>query len=207
MISIILNKKNIPYLIIAALVVYILMIGKSEEIEVKIPSVENTFEKNDLVPEVRFKTIYKDSITKKEVLKVVEVENPVNKELLKKYEKAMRANDSLLRFTLYKEAITEKSYKEKFEDSVQVITVTSQVIGTLTSQSLHYKTKPQRMKVKSNKVKPSLFLGGFVALPMKEEFQVQTYGLRLQLVNRKRTISVGFDNKQNINFGIGLKLF
>lgn len=43
---------------------------------------------------------------------------------------------------LYKEAVTENSYENTFEDSVQTIKVTSIVEGKLKGVSVDYKTKP-----------------------------------------------------------------
>lgn len=208
MISLILNKKNIPYLIIAVLLVYVLMIREGEEGQIQIPIKENVFEVVDPKPEILFDTIYvKTEGVKEEGFKLVEKENPINKELLEKYEAAIKANDSLLQLNLYKKAITENTYKETFEDSVQKIEVTSLVVGTLKSQSVHYKTKPKTYTFKAKKIKPSVYIGGFVALPTKEEFAVQTYGVKIGIVNKKKLFSVGFDNKKNINLGLSIKLF
>lgn len=207
--STILNKKNIPYFVIAALVIYILMIGKSEVIEVKIPSKENSVKISGPEPEVRVDTIYKNVFVdgKKVVQKqVVEVENPVNKELLQKYEEAVRANDSLQQVKVFKDAIKERKYTERLEDSVQVITVKSEVIGTLKSQLIEYKTKEQVIEVKTKRMRPTVYVGGFSSLPTIPDAS-PTFGVQLQIANKKRVLTFGIDNQKTVQVGIALKLF
>jgi len=203
--SIKLNKSLIPYLVIAGLVIYILMIGRSEEKEIVIPSQENTMSVENPVEESRVDTIYKDSIRRVEVLKIVKVKNPVNKELLAKYEKAVSENDSLKQLQLYKEAITERRYNETFEDSVQTISVESNVIGTLKSQVVNYKTKERTVKVQSDKLKPSVFVGGF----SYGTFEEPVFGANMNLLNKDKNklFTIGYDTQKRVHFGVTIKLF
>lgn len=203
--SIKLNKSLIPYLVIAGLVIYILMIGRSEEKEILIQSQENTMSVENPVEESRVDTIYKDSIRRVEVLKIVKVENPVNKELLAKYEKAVSENDSLKQLQLYKEAITERRYNETFEDSVQTISVESNVIGTLKSQVVNYKTKERTVKVQPDKLKPSVFVGGF----SYGTFEEPVFGANMNLLNKDKNklFTIGYDTQKRVHFGVTIKLF
>lgn len=200
-----LNKSLIPYLVIIGLVIYILSIGKPEEKEVLIPSLENEMKIELPVEEARVDTIYKDSIQKIEVLKIVEVENPVNKELLQKYQEAVNDNDSLKQLALYEEAVTERLYSEAFEDSIQVINVKSNVIGTLTSQVVKYRTKERSVKVESERMKPSVFVGGF----SYGIFEDPVFGASVNLLNKNRTkvFTAGYDTEKRVHFGVTIKLF
>ena len=80
------NKKYIPYYIIAALLLYILMIGKKEVVEVVIPSKTGSVEISDPKPEKEVDTVYIDTTDQTKGFRLVEVENPLNQELLQKYE-------------------------------------------------------------------------------------------------------------------------
>jgi len=207
--STILNKKNIPYFVIAALVIYILMTGKSEVVEVKIPSKENSVKISDPEPEVRVDTIYKNVFIegKKVVQKrVIEVENPVNKELLKKYEEAVKANDSIQQVKVFKDAIKERKYTERLEDSVQVITVKSEVIGKLKKQVISYETKPRVIKFKTNRTKPVVYIGGFANLPTIQDAK-PSFGLQIQISSKKGVLTSGIDIQKKIHIGYAIKLF
>ncbi len=192
-------------MVIAGLLIYILMIGKSEEKEIVIPSQENTMSVENPVEELRVDTIYKDSIRRVEVLKIVKVENPVNEELLAKYEKAVFENDSLKQLNLYKEAVTERKYNETFEDSIQTISVESNVIGTLKSQVVNYKTKERTVKVQPDKLKPSVFVGGcFYGI-----FEEPVFGANMNLLNKDKNklFTIGYDTQKRVHFGVTIKLF
>lgn len=203
------SKANIILLIIiAVLVVYILMIGNSEPKEIIIPSVKNSVVIDDPMPVVIFDTIYLDSIQEKKVFEIVKVKNPVNTELLSKYEKAIQENDSLKQIELFKEAITERTYTEYLEDSVQTITVDSKVIGVLKRQTISYITKVKKVTLKPVKLKPSLFIGAFLSVPV----DIQTpsnIGVNITLMNKTKNkyYSIGIDNKKYIYIGVNFKLF
>lgn len=204
----ILNKKSIPYFIIAALVIYILMIGRSEVV-VKIPSKENSVKIENPEPEIQVDTIYKNIfINGKEVIqkRIVEVENPVNKELLQKYQEAVKANDSLRQVKIFKDAIKERKYTERLEDSIQVITVKSVVVGTLKNQSIAYKTKEQTLRIPVKRVRPTVYVGGFTNIPTIPDI-APTFGVQVQIANKKRVLTLGFDNQKQVHVGLAIKLF
>lgn len=191
--------------IVGMIVSYFVFSGRSEEMKIVIPSQENTKTIFNPIPERIYDTIYYDSIERVKVLKVVRVENPVNKELLLKYEQAVKDNDSLRMIALFKEAVTERIYKEFLEDSVQVIQVESSVIGILKSQVISYKTKERIIKLQSEKLKPSVFLGGF-AYGLAED---PVFGIGANLLNRKKNklLSIGYDTKKRVHLGFTVKLF
>jgi hypothetical protein len=204
--SLILNKKNIPYFVITGLIIYILMIGKKETVKVEIPKKTGSVEINDPKPEKEVDTVYVDSTDYSKGFRVVEVENPVNEELLQKYNEAIKANDSLKQLSLYKEAIKERNYTEKLEDSVQIITVKSEVVGTLKKQVISYETKPQTITFKTNRTKPVFYIGGFANLPTIQD-ATPSFGLQIQIANKKRVLTGGIDNKKQIHIGYAIKLF
>ena len=202
-----LNRRfNIAlYLIVAVLIVYIISIGKSEKKEIVIAPQENEMTVENPIEQQRVEIIYKDSIVKKEVLKIVEVENPVNLVLLENYQIALDQNDSLKQLQLYKDAITERIYPVVFEDSVQVITTESGVTGRLNWQTVHYKTKERIITMEPEIVKPSLFVGGFsYAL-----FEKPAFGLNLELLNGSQNMKfmIGYDTERRVHFGVGIKIF
>lgn len=200
------NKKYVPYYIIAALLLYILMIGKKETVEIVIPSKTGSVEISNPKPEKEVDTVYIDTTDQTKGFRLVEVENPLNQELLQKYEEAVKANDSLQAVKVFKEAIKERKYTERLEDSVQVITVRSEVVGTLKRQSIAYKTKEQVIQVKTKRIRPSVYLGGFSNLPTIPE-GLPTFGVQVQIANKKRIITFGIDNQKQIHVGLALKLF
>ena len=71
------NKKYIPYYIIAALLLYILMIGKKETVEVVIPSKTGSVEISDPKPEKEVDTVYIDTTDQTKGFRLVEVEKPI----------------------------------------------------------------------------------------------------------------------------------
>jgi len=208
--SLILNKKNIPFAIILILLIYVFTIGrnKNEVTEVVIPAQSNEAVIDNPIPEIRIDTFYTEAKGKKIIEKIVPVENPINKELLQKYEQAIQDNDSLKALTLYKEAVTERLYIETLEDSVQTITVKTEVTGTMKKQSIDYLTKAKTVQFQTNKAKPSFFAGAFTCIPTKQA-EVPVVGLNLYMMNKtgKRLLSVGCDNEKRVHLGIAIKLF
>ena len=138
-------------------------------------------------------------------VRIVNVPNPVNQELLEKYNKA---TDSLSKLELHKEAITERLYKETLTDSVQTITVSSKVIGTLKEQKISYKTNPVNIEIKSKKPSLEVFAGGTTTIPT-EVGQKIGLGATLSLLNKNKSqiYSVGYDANKNVIVGVSFKLF
>ena len=176
-------KEFFPYVIIAILM-FFLITGSHKTTEViTIPAKQNTFQRENPKAIVEYDTIYRDSIIEKIVIK----ENPVNQELLKKYEEA---KDSLQRFTMFKSAITKRRYKEVFNDKNQSITVLSEVTGTLDRQELSYDIAEQEIKIKN----PSE--GVYIGLGIQASYRT------LQLPQPEANISF-LKNKQMYTIGIG----
>lgn len=210
MISLILNRKNVPYLIIATLLIYIFLTSRSESVEVVIPSERSSIEVLEPTSVKRFDTIYRDRIVREEILKIVEVENPINKELLERYEKAIKEKDSAGQIELYMSAVKERKYLEKLEDSVQIITVESEVIGTLKRQVISYETKPRTVTLQpKRRERPHVYIGAMVGREDMSTLGISSYyyGAEAQIVGSKKYFSVGYDSRKNIKIGIGIKLF
>lgn len=203
-----LRKSLIPYYVIAALLLYLFMINGGEEVEVTVPAKKGSVEIKEPEPEPAIDTVYIDSTDKKKGFRIVEVENPLNKRLKAAYDKAVRENDSLKQRLLFYSVIKERNYTERLEDSVQVITVKSAVVGTLKNQSISYETKPQTIKFNTARTKPVLYAGGFTRVPLSIlETGQPSFGVQLQLVNKKRSFTLGLDNEKEVHFGYSLKLF
>ncbi len=206
------SNKNILFLIVGLILGFLfnfLIYGEPEEVEVVVPSVQNEYKIENPVADVRVDTVYKTVFEKGKVIEKIElvgVANPVNQKLMKKYNEALKENDSLKQLDIFKEAIRERKYTEVLEDSIQVITVKSDVIGTLKSQLIHYETKEQVLKIDVQKKTGSFFVGGFSKVPLMENEEV-AFGVKLDLVKEKNIISAGFDNQKNIIIGYTLKLF
>lgn len=198
-VSTILNKTTIPYIVIAGLVLYILMI-KPEVKTVVVPSSSGLKEVTKPVPEVRYDTIEIEGTT---ITKIVEVENPYNEELLQRYNMAL---DSIHKLRIFKEAITQRIYTEHLEDSIIKITVKSNTTGTLDYQNISYKTKERTIQVNTGKIKPKLYLSGFGRSEISAEGNA-AFGVKADLVNENTIITTGYDTRKNITVGIGFKLF
>lgn len=196
------NKRTIPYIIIAALLLYILMIDTSEKKVITIAPSSGEIQIDTPKPEVRTDTV---TITEKgKVIKqVVEVENPINKELLKKYNDA---KDSIQKLKVFKESIRERLYVETLTDSIIRITVKSETVGTLKSQNISYTTKAREIEVNTGKRKPALYLGAFTTIPTEGQGEIDI-GANLTLTNKKNTFTLGVTQKKTIHLGIAFKLF
>lgn len=202
------NIKHIPYYIIAALVVYILMIGTKEEVQVVIPSKSNSKEIKNPKAVNEVDTVYIDTSDKTKGFTIVEVESKPNEALKQAFLKARKENDSLKQVLLFLDAIKERTYIEKLEDSLQVVTVQSEVIGTLKSQLISYKTKPQTLTVKTERTKPVVYLGGFARTPIESfEFADPSFGINILIANKKNAFNIGVDNRKEVQLGYARKLF
>ena len=117
----------------------------------------------------------------------------------------MKANDSLQAVKVFKEAIKERKYTETLEDSVQVITVKSEVVGTLKRQFISYETKPQTVRFETGRDKPKVYVGTFLSVPTIEN-QRPAFGLNLQFTNKKQSLIIGYDTKKQVLVGLSVKL-
>lgn len=194
--------KNLPYLIIIILCI-LLYIQKNDNstineviskdsiyTPIKINSIKTKFDTIKII-----KPIIRDSVIYKE--------NPVNKDLLKKFK------DASNKLELYKKAIEENEYIEIFEDSIQKITVYSKTQGKLLEQSIeshikekeipHYTTTITKTVIKKDNNR--LFVGGGISIPTipSEPFR---YEGGILYKNKKNNIwSLKIDNKKNISIG------
>ena len=192
-----LNKKNI-LIVIASIIIIILVIflfKKQDPEVIKVP-VKIT------IP-IPVKIGYSDTIFKPSPIK----ENPINKDLVKKFKEA---EDKL---SLYEEAIKEREYNLSFDDSVQTINVYTKVQGKLLSQASNYITKPYTVDIDTvlnvpvkNKIK--VFAGVSVSVPFLEDsYNKPTFQANLLIKNKKdNIILIGFDSKKYIHAGYNIKL-
>lgn len=196
-----LNKITIPYIVIVGLLIYIYSIDNDVKI-VEIQSKKNTKIVEKPIEVIRTDTVY---LSNNSVV-VERVENPINKALEQKYYKALNQRDSIEQLRLYKDAITERRYIEYLNDSVQDITVISEVVGRLKRQQISYKTKKVSLQIRDRK-KPLIFIGGFTSLSNNnvEGFSV---GAKLNYLtpNKKKIIGIGFDSDKRIHLGITFKI-
>ena len=192
-------------LIIAVLVGYILLAPEKVTTKVvEIPSKSGVKIIEKPVEVVRYDTIYQN----KEVKKVVRVENPINQRLLKAYEEAKKANDSILLDKLYKQSITERKYKETLRDSFVVIDVYSDVVGLLNGQKIEYTILPQKIKINTPKRKSMIFVGGYTTMGIKD-YRSPSLGVDLQYIPKKQNkmFKFGYDKRGDIMVGVSFKLF
>ena len=192
-----LYKQWLPYLIIAVLLA--VLFSRSKDVEVvKIPPKSGVFVHPTPEPIILYDTINLEGKTR-----YIKIKNPVNTELLNKYNKAV---DSLEKQRLYKEAITMRNYTETYTDSFQTITVESKVIGSLESQRLSYVTNQQEIPIKVNKQSIKLYAGINTQFPINNPYGEYSIGASLNLVTKKKVYSVGLNNNQTIRIGIAFKI-
>lgn len=190
-------KELFPYLVIVVLMIMLIQKPKEVVRTVEIPAKENSFTHHNPQPVVKWDTIYKDRI----VEKVVPKENPVNKELLRKYQEAQ---DSITKLNLYRDAITTRVYEETYEDSVQTITVLSEVTGTLEKQSLSYTIQSIQKEFKN----PSegLYMGAGVSFPYRY-LDIPSLNVDVGYLYNNTMYSVGLGTNQHITINVKKKIF
>lgn len=177
-------SRIFPYIVITVLALLLSLQNCSSEEEsntITIPEKKGSVVIEKPEPIIRYDTIYKDSI----IEKVVKVENPVNQELLKKYQEAQ---DSLQRIKLFKDAITERRYEEEFNQDGVTVTVNSDVIGTLKRQEVSFLIPEQQINYKN----PSegLYLGAGVGVSHRS-LQLPEPEINLSFLKNKSMYSIG----------------
>jgi len=187
-----------PYLVIIGLLIYIFN-NNVESIDILIPSKEAIKVVTNPQPVVKVDSLY---LSNGEI-RLVSVKNPVNQELLTKYN---QAKDSLSKLQVYKDAITEREYVEYLKDSVQTVTVKSKVIGTLTEQIISYRTNPISITKKSLKSNTEVFIGGFTGLPTDPIYNRFTLGANLNIKSKKVLYSIGYDTDRRLTLGAAFKI-
>lgn len=171
--------------VIAWLLVIFLIIFNFRNEEIK----ENSFEINNPEPIIIFDTIHEkgETIIKRK-------ENKVNKELLSKYTKL---KDSIKKVEMYKEAITERKYKEVVKDEQLNISIESDVLGTLTNQRVKYKLKEKGGNT-------GFYLG--VNTSFSTGYNKIDVGGQLLYKRKNKIYGIGYDSNENINFSLSIKL-
>lgn len=190
-------RESLPYVIIALLLVYIFSI-KREVITVEIPSKNNSKLILKPKPVVRLDSTLLPSME----YRVVQIPNPINQELLSKYN---QAKESLTKLQVFKEAVTQREYIETLKDSTQTITVRSKVTGTLDEQIISYRTNPITIERKSLKSSTELYLGAFstISSDLKQNLNV---GVQANLKTKSKIYTIGYDVQKNIHLGISFKI-
>lgn len=189
-------KTIFPYVIIAILA-YLLVIKPEESDTITIPEKTGSFKVDNPEPIVKWDTIYKNNIVEKIVMK----ENPLNKELLKKYE---NSQDSIIKLNLYKDAITVRDYRQVFKDAQQDITVLSKVTGRLESQQIDYNIVEQQ--VKFNNPTEGLYIGVGSSLSYRQ-IELPSLSVEFSYIDNKKIYSLGLGINQTIKIRIQHKLF
>lgn len=134
----------------------------------------------------------------------VRVENPINIELLEKFEQLGANKDSL-----YADAIGEREYNIKQEDSLLITNNYIKAQGKVLAFQQDYTIKPQKIAVKDKETFLRL-LGQVEAGAVLSEMETTQFAAKgsLMLQNRKGNIfSVGYDTEQKIWVGYGFSIF
>ena len=171
---------------------------KKEVKVITVPAKTNSQTFSSPTPIQRLDTIHTSSTN----YEVIKIPDPINQELLEKYEKAQ---DSIVKLNLYKEAITEREYKEVLSDSVQTITVHSKVIGTLTEQIISYTTNPITLEIKSKRSSAEVFLGGFTTIPTMPTGSLDVGG-QLSIKTKNQLYNIGYTVNGSVMAGISFKI-
>lgn len=197
--------KHSKYLIIAltASVGLNIYLWNREQETITIPPQASSITIEAPEPIVIYDTIIKEGKTE-----YVAKENPINEELLSKYKNSL---DSIEKLKLYSLAITERKYFEVFNDSVQKITVESNVIGTLTKQKISYITKPKEITILKPSNRLEIYLGGNISVPVVNPagslLDPLGVGLELQVLTNKNIFKLGIDTNKQLQGGISFKIF
>lgn len=104
---------------------------------------------------------------------------------------------------LYTSAVTQREYVEVFEDSLQTITVSSKVTGTLEELKIEYKTNPITEK---KRTPLRAYMGVYSQIPTAVNTS-SAVGVKLDLVKGNKLITVGYNTEKTILVGVSFKLF
>ena len=151
-------------------------------------------------------TIYNPQQISPSTIKLVK--NPINQKLLRQYNSLL---DSISRLQFVEQVITEREYREVYEDNFVKIDIYTNVIGTMVKQAPKYTIKPSKVIVKDtvtihyNKPPSNKILGGLeLGIPVQGE-QMRVKG-SMYLQNKKDNIlSVGFDSGKTVWLGYIVK--
>lgn len=136
----------------------------------------------------------------------IEVENPVNLELVEAFK---AAKDSLEQFKLYVAAIQIRSFANTFNDSNITLTVEGRVQGSLLSLEPTYTIKSRSLEIPDEKIVFRLLLGA--AIQNNLNFDDFRYNLNTGFQNRDgNIIRVGYARQYGNNYlmlGYDLAIF
>ena len=160
--------------------------------------------KGSLKPLILHDTVYLEG-----KVQYVPKENPVNQELLDNYNKL---SDSL-KTIAYKEAITQRSYKETFENDTIKIDVSAKVTGTLEQLKTDYFIKPYNVtytetQTTITKVPKFSLYAGLSLQSNVHQFQSSSLEASIGFINASGThFEVGLSTNKDIRIGIKKNLF
>ena len=209
-------KKSFPYLIIAALIVFIFFKDCSNApptiIKVKTPEIKGTFEAKK---PIQVPITQKPLRQKKPVLSVVEVskndksKKPVpsyvieNDSLLKSYE---RENDSLKRVLMFEKAIQLNTFSTKFEDDHLTLNINGVVQGEVHEITPSYVIKSKEIEVKQKEVKFRMLAGLEVGNTLL--FDNPLFKANVGFQNAKgNMITASYDSEERIFIGYNFTVF
>lgn len=200
------NKKNIPYLIIAVFLVIIWLQNSCEPniqtVEVKVPEVKGSFKPVKPIHD----TIKIEKTIVKWKEKEIEIENPINMEIFNKY---TRAKDSLERLAILLKAIEIKKFSKEFEDDDISITANGTVQGEVKDIGFDYTIKERTVEAEVPSSKETVFrLLGAIEMGNTKQFDSFVMKANLEFENRKgNSFTTGFDTEQRIWLGYKFKIF
>lgn len=196
-------KNLIPYIIIAVLAILLWQkscTGKVETVVITVPEKHGSFPEvvnpEPLVIDRPYEII-------KWKTETIEVQNPVNRELIIAYQ---LATDSLQRLKLYAEAIGEQDYHIPYEDSLIKTDSYIKAQGKVLSFNQDYTIKEQKIPYKPKETALRL-LGG---IEVGNTLQLNDFSAKanIMLQNRKGNIlSAGYDTNERIWIGYNFSIF
>jgi len=132
----------------------------------------------------------------------IKINNPLNDTLVKAY---LAQKDSLSRLNNFIDATRQRDYVELLDDSLQIITVETRVNGFMREQVIKYETKEQKIQVPI-KTRKGLYAGGSLIMPTQVG-QSPTLGGMINIVDKKRVFTLGYDLQGTLQAGVTFKLF
>lgn len=184
-------KKWFPWILVVALSLYIF---KMDREVVTIPPRSNT---KVIINPMPIKST--DTLLLSDGVRLVGRIQTPDSALLARYQSLQ---DSVDRLNAYIDAITEREYVEKLEDSVQTIEVYSRVSGWLKEQRISYQTKPTNINVKKSDA--SFYVGPTLSMSGIKPTAVGVMGT---LTTKRVSFSVNVDNLKSTTIGVSFKLF
>lgn len=170
---------------------------KPEKVYITVPATTGKFEKQKPIYIVDKETVYVTKWKTKDNIVSVETENPVNQDLVDKYQSA---TDSIERFKILLDAIQVRDFTLHFIDSVLDITIDGTTQGEIDYVEPRYTIKEKTFPIPVPPVsKPTfILLGGAEVRSSIKQFD---YNVNLGLQNPKGHIyRLGYSKQPNGNF-------